>query len=441
MNDFDRYELAPLPLGRGGMAYVYEAVQVDTGLVLAMKRPMPYEGAADRLRRESAILAKVDSPHVMPILDAGVDAANEPWYVMPRAKHNLSDYLEARPAGLGTDEIGRIVLDQIASGLQALHSAGLVHRDIKPENLLEIQDEASAEAGRWVVADLGLVRQPAGETTQNLTGSASMLGTAAYAAPEMYDDPHSVTAAADVFSLGRVIGSVATGRTPVPGVPLLPIGELRRVAFEMTRPDPADRPANAAEAVARARELLAKSDLPPLAALSAELTRTDGKLGVRDGNWDVALASIDDSDFVLDDIVRIAHSSAGQFAAVRPEDAAEISKAMAQHLVDGDWGKRNFDFANRHLDWILTVLRSLATNGHLGEFEDVAASYVLAVKMWDRYPHNAELAQWLRTLDGPQASTLARVIRQAGVQEYFAQTFAGRGPFRNPELSLVLRNK
>ncbi|MBK9740552.1 MAG: hypothetical protein IPO93_13835, partial [Actinobacteria bacterium] len=90
-----------------------------------------------------------------------------------------------------------------------------------------------------------------------------------------------------------------------------------------------------------------------------------------------------------------------------------------------------FDFANRHLDWILTVLRSLATAGHLGEFENVAASYVLAVKMWDRYPHNAELAQWLRTLDGPQASTLARVIRQAGVQEYFAQTFAGRGPFRN----------
>ncbi len=217
MTDIKRYELAEPPLARGGMAYVYDAVQVDSGLHFVMKRPMPFEGAAERLDREAATLARLSRPHVMPILDSGLDEAGEPWYVMPRAKHNLSDYLASRPKGLNTGEIIRIAFDQVASGLQTLHAAGLVHRDVKPENILEIDDDESSDGGRWVVSDLGLVRQPLGETTRDLTGSASMLGTAAYAAPEMYVRPHDVTSAADVLEFKRSYDTpCAASQGPLP---------------------------------------------------------------------------------------------------------------------------------------------------------------------------------------------------------------------------------
>ena len=93
---------------------------------------------------------------------------------------------------------------QACAGLQHAHAAGLVHRDVKPANLLVREDDVLK------IADFGIAR--AAELTR-LTQQGTVLGTAAYLAPEQAQGDE-VTAAADLYSLGAVLYEVLTGRPP-----------------------------------------------------------------------------------------------------------------------------------------------------------------------------------------------------------------------------------
>src|SRR5205814_6297666 len=93
---------------------------------------------------------------------------------------------------------------QAAAGLAHAHAAGLVHRDVKPHNLLVSSD------GRVKIADFGIAR--AAQETR-LTEAGTVLGTAAYAAPEQTAGL-DVTAAADVYGLGACLYEALTGRPP-----------------------------------------------------------------------------------------------------------------------------------------------------------------------------------------------------------------------------------
>lgn len=113
---------------------------------------------------------------------------------MPVAKHTLE---RARPRN--TDDLVRMVTD-VCAGLEAAHSEGFVHRDLKPSNVLWVED-------RWVVGDWGLVRRPRGETTYNeRTKTGALYGTESWAAPEQFSNAHEVTAVADVYAPGCLLG-------------------------------------------------------------------------------------------------------------------------------------------------------------------------------------------------------------------------------------------
>jgi serine/threonine protein kinase len=148
-------------------------------------------------------MSSVSHPHVMPILDWGVDDDGDYWYAMPVARGSLKELWEEGHVTGTAEEIAGEVLEAVSQGLGAMHAAGFVHRDVTPGNVLALDGDTSSSGSRWVIADCGLVRRPVGETTLTLTGSATTMGTLGFISPEAHGDPHRVTKAADVYSLGR----------------------------------------------------------------------------------------------------------------------------------------------------------------------------------------------------------------------------------------------
>jgi serine/threonine-protein kinase len=152
---------------------------------------------------------------------------------------------------------------QACAGLEHAHQAGLVHRDIKPQNLILRAD------GVLKIADFGIARAVEGAT--KLTAVGTVLGTAAYLAPEQAAG-EQVTAAADIYSLGAVLYELIAGEPPytseslpelvmkqrtgrvrslrelVPEVP----PRIENAILRCLSPEPSGRPASAA---ALAREL------------------------------------------------------------------------------------------------------------------------------------------------------------------------------------------
>ena len=243
------------PLGQGGMATVYLAQDDELDRPVALKILADHLASdstfRDRFEREARLAARLDHPNVVRVFDVG-ESDGRPFIVM--------EYVEGDTLA---DEVGRLgplppdrAVDlglQICSGLEAAHASGLVHRDVKPRNLLLRQD------GVLKIADFGIAR--AAESTR-LTEIGTILGTAAYLAPEQAEGAEA-TPAADLYSVGAVLYEMLTGRVPytaeslvellakqeagppppIAGVPTW----LELAVIRCLEPDPSERPASAGE--------------------------------------------------------------------------------------------------------------------------------------------------------------------------------------------------
>ena len=140
-------------------------------------------------------------PNVVQVYDVGEDARG-PFIVMEYVDgETLADEL-ARRGPLPPAEVVSIGI-QVCSALEAAHAEQLVHRDIKPRNILRRRGDSQVK-----LTDFGIARSLA--ATQH-TEIGTVLGTAAYLAPEQARGEH-VTAAADIYSLGVVLYELLTGR-------------------------------------------------------------------------------------------------------------------------------------------------------------------------------------------------------------------------------------
>jgi hypothetical protein len=231
------YAKDPRTIGEGGQGSVRGAVHKPTGIRVAFKRLRFYDDDSHaRMRREIDAGQRFgDHPNVMPVLDADPEGR---WFTMPLADGTAA----GRARELQETDALRDLIAAVCKALRRPHEEKWIHRDIKPGNLLFLE-------GRWTVGDWGLGRRPRGETSDpNRTRSGTGFGTEGFAAPELSEDAHKVTAAADIYSLGQVIGAMLTGRRPQANIPLLPPpGPWRTVVEQATRSSPADRPQNVDE--------------------------------------------------------------------------------------------------------------------------------------------------------------------------------------------------
>ena len=251
LSDDDRYELGPA-LGRGGMADVVRAHDrlLDRDVAVKLLRKVD---PADRARfeTEARLLALLNHPNIVTVLDAGVDGAS-PWLMLELVEGATLDVLLADGPvdGARLAPIG----GQLAAALAHAHSHGVVHRDVKPSNVLV------AAGDRVKLTDFGIARLAGSEASLTLTGQT--IGTAAYLAPEQVTGD-AIGAPADVYSLGLVLLEALTGRREYEGAaveaamarlqrsPLIPTSlptGWAGLISTMTARQPADRPTAAAVA-------------------------------------------------------------------------------------------------------------------------------------------------------------------------------------------------
>ena len=210
-------------LGGGGMSRVFVATETALGrqVVIKLLSPSLAEGvSADRFRREIQLAARLQHPHIVPLLAAGevtLDAgASRPllYFTMPFVE---GESLRARlkRGALPPAEAQRI-LREVADALAYAHRQGIVHRDIKPDNILLSGNHA-------VVTDFGVAKALSTATTggdvavTSATMIGTVIGTPAYMAPEQAAGDPDVGPAADLYALGVTTYEMLAGRTPFSG--------------------------------------------------------------------------------------------------------------------------------------------------------------------------------------------------------------------------------
>ncbi len=201
----ERYEITQL-LGEGGMSYVYKATDKQLQRTVAIKTLKPnyveQEKFVERFKREAQAAANLNHPNIVQIFDWGI--GDEPFFVMEYIEGNTLTSIIAKNRTVSLNDI-LFIGAQVASGLQAAHSKGLVHRDIKPGNIMITPE------GKVKVTDFGIVSIQNEES--DITKTGSILGTASYISPEQAQGK-PVSKESDLYSLGTVLYELITGKPP-----------------------------------------------------------------------------------------------------------------------------------------------------------------------------------------------------------------------------------
>lgn len=244
----DRFELIKV-MGDGGFAVVLGARDRLTNRQVAIKIPRPEflcdSSLVARFSREPRILAALDHPNIVPVLETGW-LQHVPYFVMAFGDLNLNEWLQQRRGPVPCPLAARIVLE-LAGGADHAHRRGLLHRDIKPSNILLFSTENPDHKDYPYVpklGDFGLARETA--LDHSLTGDQTLIGTIAYMSPEQAAGrTRDISIQSDVYSLGVVLFEMLAGRTPFvaesPAAVLRLIGEEPAPRLQRLRPDvPAD---------------------------------------------------------------------------------------------------------------------------------------------------------------------------------------------------------
>lgn len=206
----DRFEILDV-INRGGMAWIYEALDRQTGTAVAVKVPLlQFEsdpGFFSRFQREENIGLTLNHPFIVKLLPVG-KKKSRPYLVMEYLEgRTLASRLRKPPCM--SEREAAFLASRICEALAYLHRHGVVHRDLKPENIMLCND------GTIRILDFGIARSDDARrlTFGSFTGT---MGTPDYIAPEQVQGKRG-DARSDIYALGAILYEMTTGAPPFDG--------------------------------------------------------------------------------------------------------------------------------------------------------------------------------------------------------------------------------
>ena len=200
------------PIGKGGMGQVWSAVSGEQRCAIKLLAVRSTEDEElRRLKREGRALERLQHPNVVRALDVGRAGSSIYYLAMELLEgESLHQRLKRQPM-LTVAEAVPIALS-VASGLEAVHAAGLIHRDVKPGNVFLCSD------GTTKLVDFGLALRlaadPEDTNETRLTEPGVVVGTPGYMAPEQISGGRREDHRVDVWALGALLHRMLSGRRP-----------------------------------------------------------------------------------------------------------------------------------------------------------------------------------------------------------------------------------
>jgi len=377
-----------------------------SGAIVVLKLAASDSHVECRFKREIKAMKDAAGHHVMPLLDFD---DTDIWYSMPDAAKTLYEEKATLPTSF--DESLR-VLEAITAALHPLHLGGQVHRDLKPQNILWLEDEKDA---RWVVADFGIVRNPAGLTTTLLTEAGGLTGSEGWAAPEQYQDAHEATAAADVYAAGAIVSWMLTGVRPTFGYVRYPAAsQLSAILRRATAAKPTNRYPNL-DVFLKAVKASAATSTTSLSSL------------IEAGNWPQVSAYVSQANRrnqVVGALPKLNQSQVDAwFRADRPGLVLGVSDAL-DNLRDDHSGLEMKSQVDPFLSWGVRVLRVLVNNGEHEDAEHVATALFHATAWMDQYTPTTAILDWLDNLNKQAQQAMEAALHNSTDTWGFFKTMA-----------------
>jgi serine/threonine-protein kinase len=195
-------------LGYGGMSTVHRAMDMRLERQVAVKLLAEHladeQAFVSRFQREAQAAARLVHPNIVQVFDSGQDEASGQYFIVMEYIEGSSGAEILRDQGWMEVDEALAIIEQACEGLNYAHRHGVVHRDVKPGNLLRSLE------GEVKLADFGIAKAT---EQSSITQVGSVLGTAAYLAPEQARGEEAGPSA-DLYALGVVTYQLISGRLP-----------------------------------------------------------------------------------------------------------------------------------------------------------------------------------------------------------------------------------
>ena len=322
-------------LGSGGFGEVWLCTRQEDGGIFARKKLLDGvdEDGISRFQREVRLLSRLDHPNIVKVI--GFHLQTPPyWYVMPRYGHTL---FREVPSLIGDTQRIIPIFSAVLSGMEYAHSEGVIHRDLKPENVLMNDDDDV------VVTDFGLGRKLDSDSTRHtITGFG--MGTFFYMAPEQMTNAKNADARSDIYSLGRILLELFTGRlaSPATDTSSLDAG-IAHVIEKCTKTDPNRRYESVADlkqeffaVLGVTQEISPYEEITSLIGKLVSKTNPDRKIAER--LLDLLGQNRSDTDMVHEVIMKVPEEVASLLLVIDKEQTRTLIDAFVSHCTSQSWG-------------------------------------------------------------------------------------------------------